>query len=86
VRRCGPTEQCLRLGPSGYSCSSGRRVAKPDSHTYSYSNSTSESDPYTEQSGRFAYAVTYADSYSDGDAKGGAKASADAAPQTVRMS
>ena len=88
MRRCRSTEQRLWLGPSGYPCSGRRRpntFAFAHSDGNCYHDSASESDTYTERSGRYAYGDTYSDSYSDRDAKSGAKASAHAASAALKI-
>jgi hypothetical protein len=76
VRRCGPTQQRLWLGPGRYSCGCDwRRHA----FAYTYSYAASQSNTYAERN-------THTNTYGDGQrlaysyAQGDTKVSADSAP------
>jgi hypothetical protein len=84
MRRCGSTEQCLWLGPSRYSCSRGRRVAKPDPDTYSNSLGDTICNAYAKRASGKSNTNTNDHAFTHSPAKNNTQTSAEPASQTVK--
>jgi hypothetical protein len=86
MRRCGSTEQRLWLGPSRYSCSRGRRVAKPDPDPDTYSNSVGDTicNAYAKRASGKSNANANDHAFTHSPAKSNTQTSPEPASQTVR--
>jgi len=74
------------VGPRGYSCSGGRRVANPDSDTYSNSVGDTICNAYAKRASGKSNTNANNYAFTHSPAKSNTQTSAEPAPQTVRMS